>query len=113
MHILSSPMLPEVHGSDTAWKAAYPPFVGGQDENLIEKLYESINKTQHPSSMSKWAILAFVRAVRQEFPGGQFDSVRDQTVVARAVGFTGSGSALRMARLVMDALAAVQSEVSA
>lgn len=112
MRITESPMLPEVNGSDTGWKVKYPPFVGGEDEVLIESLYESINGDRQPRWMSKWAILAFVRAVRQEFPDGNFDPSRDQAAVATTVGYNGTGYALRMARLVMEALTAARSEVA-
>lgn len=110
MRITDSPMLGEVNGADSSRNAPLPEFAGGKDATLIECLDQRINGDRRPRLMSKWAILAYVRATREAFPDGGFDATRDQVAVARKVGYLFSGAALSMARRVMEALAALKQE---
>ena len=110
MNILNSPMLPETNGTDHTGAAKYPPFKGGQDERIVEQFDAHINGDRRPRMMSKWAILAYVRAIRDLFPEEDFDTARDQSAIARKVGYTSSGSALSMGRKVMDALNALNKQ---
>lgn len=109
MRITESPMLPEVNDAPGGWTMEpLPPFDGGDDAALVEALASRINTPGKWALMSKWAILAFVRAVRAEFPDGGYKADRhaDQDALAKRVGYQNGTQRLRMSRLVMSALTA-------
>jgi hypothetical protein len=100
--LVSSPMLPELHEADLD---SSPPFEGGADTELVESIAARINESSR--LMSKWGILAFVRAIRDQFPDGTFDPAdqQQQDAVAKRVGYTAGNVRLRMSRLVMEGVA--------
>jgi hypothetical protein len=100
--MVSSPMLPELNDEDIE---SLPRFEAGDDTELVELIAARINEKSQ--LMSEWGILAFVRAIRDQFPDRTFDPSdhEQQDAVARCVGYSGGGTRLRMARLVMEGLA--------
>jgi hypothetical protein len=94
-------LLPELTEHD-----GLPPFDGGSDTVLVKNMSEMINAQRR--NMSEWSILAFIRAVRLEFPEGGFNpaSRDDQDQAARRAGYESGSVRLTMARLVMENLAA-------
>jgi hypothetical protein len=98
--MLSSPMLPELNDEESL-----PRFDGGDDTQLVELIAARINGKSR--LMSEWSILAFVRAIRDQFPDRTFDPSdhEQQDAVARCVGYGAGSTRLRMARLVMEGLA--------
>lgn len=95
----SSPVLPELHGLDE-----YPIITPGPDAGLVREIGQQIDGGQ--KMMSGWAILAFVRAVRELFPDGAYDpySAAQQERVAERVGYRAGSIRLSMAHLVMKGL---------
>jgi hypothetical protein len=120
VRISQSPMLPEINDCSHAqadradWRAPMPPFAGGEDADLVTGLDDWINAARSPRLMSKWAILAFLRAIRIEFPDGGFSANRhdDQNAIALRVGYAVGSARLSMARRVMQALTDAESELA-